>query len=71
MKISIGDFATMDGVRTIEVAPAGTRRQQPNWYIWIKPDGSGKLFIISTGEKVDLPASSSRNVPEVDPKFVP
>lgn len=59
-KITIESFQTVDGGQTVSISPAVSRRQKAQWYVWIKPDGSG-LLVTEDGTKLHLPANSSRN----------
>ena len=58
MKVEIESFETTNGSATISIAPAGSRRTKPNWYVWMKEDGSGILVIDETMTRVKLPANS-------------
>jgi hypothetical protein len=60
-KVAIESFQTVDGGQTISVSPAVSRRQKSNWYVWIKPDGSGLLVIDNPPYKTHLPANSPRD----------
>lgn len=57
VNIDVQSFRTEDGGQTLSVAPLGTRRQRANWYVWIKPDGSG-ILVTKSGTRVHLPKNS-------------
>jgi hypothetical protein len=57
VKISIESFTTADGGQTTQISPSATRRQKANWYIWVKPDGSGILVIGSGKQRIPLPSN--------------
>jgi len=57
VNVNVQSFTTTDGSQTIQVSPSGSRRQKPNWYIWVKSDGSGILVIDSEKKRVSLPPS--------------
>lgn len=57
VNVNVQAFKTVDGGQTIQITPSATRRQKPNWYIWVKPDGSGILVIDSQKERIQLPAN--------------
>ncbi len=43
---------------TLHLFPRETRRGKAQWAIWVKPDGSGVLFI--NNEQVALPKNSNK-----------
>jgi hypothetical protein len=55
VNINVRSFKTTDGSQTTQLSPSGTRRQKPNWYIWVKADGQGILVIDSEKKRINLP----------------
>lgn len=55
VNVNVQSFETEDGGQTIQISPSSTRRQKPNWYIWVKSDGSGRLIISSETKVIILP----------------
>jgi hypothetical protein len=65
MKLEIETFKTVDGGDTIAIQPAGSRRQKPSWYVWMKSDGHGILVIDSQTKRIELPANQNRDGSDV------
>jgi hypothetical protein len=60
VKVELKAFKTVDGVDTLEISPAGTRRKIRSWYIWVKEDGSG-ILIKQDGTRLMLTANQANS----------
>lgn len=63
VNVAVQAFETTDGGQTLQITPSGSRRQKPNWYIWIKFDGSGTLVIDSQKKRIELPENGEVRQP--------
>lgn len=63
VNVNIQSFTTVDGGQTIQISPSGSRRQKPNWYIWVKTDGSGILVVDSQKQRTELPKNGEVRQP--------
>ena len=57
MKVAAIEVEVLEQAPTeLHIFPRGTRRGKAQWAIWIKPDGSGTLFI--SQNQISLPKNA-------------